>query len=70
MLLRNLLYFGRSEEALPLSKRLVALIDAQLTSNQRGRYVSAGTKEIDTLHAEALVLNDFDLLEALRANVN
>ncbi len=70
VLLRNLLYFGRSEEALPLLKRLVALIDAQLTSNQNGRYVSVGAKEIDALHAEALALNDFDLLEALRANVN
>ena len=70
VLLRNLLYFGRSEEAQSLSKRLVAVVDAQLTSNQNGRYVSVGAKEIDTLHAEALALNDFDLLEALRANVN
>jgi len=70
VLLRNLLYFGRSEEALPLSKKLVALIGAQLSSNRYGRYVSIGAEDINTLHAESLALNDFDLLEALRANVN
>lgn len=70
VLLRNLLYFGRSEEALPLSRKLVTRIGDQLTSNQSGRYVSIGAEDVNTLHAEALALNDFDLLEALRANLN
>ncbi len=68
-LLRNVLYFGSSEEALPLSKKLVALMAAQLSSNQYGRYVSIGAKDVNTFHAHALALNELDLLEALSANV-
>ena len=70
VLLRNLLYFGRSEEALPHSKKLIALIGAQLRLNQAGRYESIGAEQVNAIHAKALALNDFDLLAALRANVN
>lgn len=69
ILLRNLLYFGKTKRALPLAKKLTPLMAAQLKSNQSGRYISIGAEDVNALHAEALELNGFDLLEALSANV-
>ncbi|MBT3374257.1 MAG: hypothetical protein HN742_23990 [Lentisphaerae bacterium] len=69
VLLRNLLYFGKANAALPLARRLVPLMAAQLSSNQSGSYVSIGPDGVNALHREALSLNSFNLLDALRDNL-
>ncbi|MBT3289898.1 MAG: hypothetical protein HN380_21320 [Victivallales bacterium] len=69
VLLRNLLYFGRPREALPLARELVPLMAAQLKANRDGVYASVGEEHVNALHREALDLNDFDLLKALKENV-
>ncbi len=69
VLLRNLLYFGRTEQSLPLAEEWGALMTAMLANCREGFYTPLNPDSTRTLHAQTLALNDFDLLAALADNV-
>ena len=70
ILLRNLLYFGHTEEALPLARKWAPLMSAMKEANSKGEYAPFPGEEVDALHKAALALNDFDLLTALEENAS
>ncbi len=69
VLLRNLLYFGRTAQALPLARTLALRVAALLRTTRAGRLTPVDPTGTRELHQRALALNDFDLLTALEQNV-
>ena len=69
VLLRNLLYFGHTEQALAATKEWAPLMAAILENSQKGIFTPVNAQATEALHARALALNDFDMLQALRDNL-
>ena len=69
VLIRNLLYFGHTEQALALSEEWTPLMAAILENSQQDVYTPVNAQATESLHARALALNSFDMLQALRENL-